>query len=154
MPNTGKRLVIGPGHQSREGWMSVDADPARGADFLATIPPFPAAVKAIVWDEIEWIHGITSLYPWEAAIVLREAHDILAPGGKLVLEQPDFLKARERVEWLFGDPGFRNPLHMNRWSYSQDSLCDLLRESGFSLMTILPAQYHKLERDFRVEAYA
>lgn len=148
------RLMIGPGQLRREGWKTLDADPNRGWDFVATIPPLPAAVKAIPWDEIEWIHGITSLYPWDGEQAVIEIFQVLAPGGRLTLEQPDFRQARARLEWVFGDAAeFKNPLLMNRWGYTPDSLTELLQRAGFAQIDILPARHHKPSRDFRVEAF-
>lgn len=145
------RLQIGPGLFGKPGWKSLDAD---AGDFIATIPPLPESVKAQEWDEIEWIHGITSLYPWDAAAVLKEIRAVLAPGGKLVLEQPDFDKAKHRPEWIFGDPTLGNPLHMNRWAYVPETLIDLLEAAGFIQMDLMAAQHHRPERDFRIEAFA
>jgi hypothetical protein len=104
------------------------------------------------WEEIELIHGITSFYPWEAETLLREIRQSLAPGGKLVLEQPDFRKC-DRVEWIFGGPEFQEPLHMNRWAYSPNSLEALLREVGFEHCRQMEAQHHMPNRDFRIEAW-
>ena len=148
-------LMLGSGIIKRDGWMTLDCNPSRHADFVATIPPLPDAVKAVAWDEIEWIHGVTSLYPWDAKQVLKELHAVLAPGGKLILEQPDAHKCHpcEHPEWLFGDPDLRDPLHMARWTYSPMHLQVLLERIGFSRVDILPAQHHLPERDFRAEAY-
>ncbi len=148
------RLMIGPGQFRRDGWMRLDVNPRYEPDFIGSIPPLPQAVKAIYWNEIEWIHGVTSVYPWDAEAVLGEIPPILAVGGKLTLEQPDFIKARERVEWLFGDGSFKNPWHMNRFAYTVETLTALLYKCGFSRFDVLPAQHHLPERDFRIEAYA
>jgi hypothetical protein len=137
----------------REGWKTLDANPAYAPDYLASIPPLPDVVRAELWQEIEWIHGITSLYPWDAATLLEEIRAVLVPGGKLVLEQPDLAKA-DRTEWMFGDPSLRNPLHMNRWGYTPYSLAAALEQAGYPSIEILPAQHHLPARDFRIEAMA
>jgi hypothetical protein len=147
------RLMLGSGVFKREGWKTLDCNPAYNPDFLAEIPPFPAGVWSACWDEIEWIHGVTSLFPWQADEALTHLHEFLAPGGKLVLEQPNFRMAKERVEWLFGDASLKQPMIMNRWAYTPESLTAALRKSGFQRVDILPAQHHLPERDFRVEAY-
>jgi predicted SAM-dependent methyltransferase len=138
----------------REGWKTLDADPRNRPDYLAAIPPLPEAVKGQRWEEIEWLHGITSFYPWDGAALLREIHDVLEPGGKLILEQPDFRKAIEKPEWLFGDALLREPLLMNRWAYTPESLMTALRKADFQRVDLLPAMHHNPARDFRLEAYA
>ncbi len=146
------KLMIGAGVHRREGWKALDADPKRGGDFVATLPPLPDAVKQIQWDEIEWIHGVTSLYPWEANQILSELQMILRVGGTLVLEQPNFNHAVSRIDWLFGDPVPKNPLHMNRWAYTPETLTALVLKAGFGQVRILAAQHHFPVRDFRLEA--
>lgn len=149
------KLLIAPGIHRREGWMALDADPSLGTEFTAIVPPLPASVKAIAWDEIEWVHGITSLYPWDAESIVREIHGVMRPGGKLTLEQPDFNKAKEHLEWIFGDAAeFRKPLLMNRWAYTPESLSKLLLSAGFMQIATMAALHHRPERDFRIEAIA
>lgn len=137
----------------RPGWKTLDAKGS--VDYLATIPPLPAEVKAVRWDAIELIHGIASFYPWDADKLLREIRSVLSPDGVLVLEQPDFILALQqggRVEWLFGDPEPRDPLHMVKWSYTPESLSDLLWRCGFRRVEVKPAVHHIPARDFRIEA--
>jgi predicted SAM-dependent methyltransferase len=146
------KLTIGPGVHRRPGWYSVEADKRKGGDFIATIPPLPTAVLSKQWEVIEWIHGITSVYLWDAMDLVKDFHSILAPGGKLVLEQPDFEMARCRVSWVFGDPTFLDPLHMNRWAYTPASLTELVHNAGFTDVRVLPPIFHVPDRDFRIEA--
>lgn len=156
------RLLLGSGPAKREGWYTLDANEAHQPNFRAAIPPIPEAVKAIQWDVIEWIHGVGSLYPWDAKEALAELRECLAPGGTLVLEQPDLSKVAAHLStdlslvWcLHGDPALQDPLHMNRWTYTQQELCKLLRSCGYSLTVVKPPQYHGAAwRDFRVEAKA
>jgi predicted SAM-dependent methyltransferase len=141
------------GPDSREGWKTLDAMKRPHIDYVATVPPFPSEVTAQQWSEVEWIHGIACLVPWEAEEAVREIYAMLAPGGKLTIETPDFNRAKASVLWTFGDPALKYPAHMNRWSYTPESLTELLRAVGFSRMDVLPAQTHHPARDFRVEAY-
>lgn len=143
-----------------EGWHTLDCNPNNGPNFLAAIPPLPKAVMLVKWDEIELIHGITSFYPWEARQLLIEIRGVLAQGGKLVLEQPDLNYVCDAiaigsgtVDWLFGDPQFWNPAHMNKWAYSPRSLAELLEACGFSHVLRTSALHHNPTRDFRMEAW-
>lgn len=151
------RLMLCAGSGRRPGWKTLDIS---GADFNATIPPLPPEVRAIQWDEIELIHGITSFYPWEAAKLLAEIQECLTSEGRIVLEQPnveyvlgDLASGRGALSWLFGDPHFQNPAHMNKWAYSPRTLRCMLEYCGFSLVDECPAQHHNPQRDFRMEAY-
>lgn len=142
------------GIHRRQGWFILDADPANNPDILASIPPLPEFVLQTQWDEIEWIHGISSLYPWDALAVLKQLRHVMSPEGVLILEQPHFNKLiqSERVSWFFGDPGPRNPLIMNRWAYTSFTLGAMLQEAGFTRWQPMEAQYHVPSRDFRIEA--
>src|SRR5512147_133063 len=147
------KLILCAGKTKREGWTTLDANPIHMPDILATIPPLPKEVFAYRWDEIELVHGITSFYPWQALQLLRELRDVLAPGGKLILEQPNLDKCWGELLWIFGDPSLREPLHMNRWAYNANSLMAMVLEAGFQHCNTAPAQYHVPSRDFRVEAW-
>jgi hypothetical protein len=153
--------MLCPGGIRREGWQTVDADPRSKAgvgypastspDFVACIPPLPDSVRAFQWQDIEWIHGITSLYPWQAAEVLKEIREILAPGGAFVLEQPDISKCYGNMRWIFGDPSPKDSLYMNHWGYTPESLSAILMEAGFNHIEVLEAKHHFPERDFRIQ---
>lgn len=149
----GNNLILCSGNMRREGWKTLDCNPAFEANYVAIIPPLPHTVKLQRWDEIEWVHGITSFYPWDAIEILTELRMALEINGKLVLEQPDFNKAIPKLEWIFGDPALKNPLHMNKWAWTPESLSKLLRDVGFSVVIVKPAKYHMPKRDFRIEAY-
>lgn len=153
------RLMLCAGEQRREGWKTLDARESKGLDVLATIPPLPPEVTGEKWDEIEWIHGIEVLYYWQVEETLRQLRAALNPDGVLVLEQPDAQQgARKILEddsfvwWMFGKSDYCDPLNMNRWAYTPESLTRALRVAGFTRIEVLPAQHHSPVRDFRVEA--
>jgi hypothetical protein len=169
--NSTMRLSIGSGLAKREGWITLDADPRSDADIIATIPPFPDLILARQWHEIEMIHIIEHFYRWEVEEVLRSIHSMLAPGGILVLEQPNILFAAKVIlgllppvpgtasgqcdMWpLYGDPSHKNPLYCHHWAYAPHTLIRLLVECGFEENRIIerPAKSHIPIRDFRLEA--
>lgn len=152
------RLLLFAGAVRRDGWVTLDGNPDRGCDITALVPPLPPEVTERRWDAVEWVHGIGSIYPWDAATLLAELRAVLSPDGVLMLEQPDaglvaqaMLLNPRFVWWMFGDPSFREPLHMNRWAYTPASLEAAVREAGFTRVDVVPPRRHP-ERDFRLEA--
>jgi hypothetical protein len=144
-------LMLCAGIHKRQGWVTMDGDPSTHPDICGIMPPLPLPISMVKWDRIEWIHGVGSLYPWDAEQVLRELRTVLKPDGVLILEQPNLEKC-ETPAWIYGDPTQHNPLIMNRWAYTPGSLIDLLEECGFSSAEVMTAQYHVPSRDFRIEA--
>lgn len=144
------RLMLGSGIFKREGWKTLDLNPAMHPDFIGRIPGTDIGDE--YWDEIEWIHGIGSVCPFDATRALDEIYEALKPGGKLVLEQPDFDCCKTQAD-LFGDPSLQNAEHMNRYAYTRRQLLEMVQIAGFKNPVILPAQHHVPERDFRVEAW-
>ena len=139
----------------REGWKTLDCK--TGADYVALVPPLPWQIRDQDWDEIELIHGIGQLYPWDAETLLKEIRAILKPDGVLILEQPNmgFLlvgAVGAPLEWIYGDPSLKDPLHMVKWGYSPQSLSALLSFCGFTRQELKPALHHIPARDFRIEA--
>lgn len=167
---TMNRLILCAGRQRREGWLTLDADARVKPNILASIPPLPEAVTSRQWAAVELIHGIEHFYLWEARELLQGLRGVLAPGGTLILEQPNIryaaqvlLGVREKPRghvdqfdmWpLYGDPRHRNQLFGHKWGYSPESLSDLLFECGFPAdgIKVCRARSHFPGRDFRVEA--
>ena len=167
------KLAIGSGKYGRQGWTTLDADPNSGAEIISTVPPLPHEVTSVKWQEIEMIHSLEHLYPWDAAQLLTEIRGVLVAGGRLTIELPDLAFAaavligqKERIPgtvsgqcdmWpIYGDPNHRNPLYGHRWGYTPQTLRQALEAAGFDPEGIshLPAQHHVPVRDFRMEAIA
>jgi hypothetical protein len=149
-------MKLAIGGENRPGWTTLGA---RVGDVIATIPPLPQSVTSQKWDVIEWIHGPASLYPWQLTELLPQLRDVLAPGGVLVMETPNAVRAAESmvqhielVRWMFGDPSYKDPLYMNCWAYTPETLSYELRTAGFKEIQIIRAFHHHPGRDFRIEA--
>lgn len=116
------------------------------------------------------VHFIEHLPVWQAEQLLAECYEALAPGGMLILEQPDIAYAARvllnEIEpphgepgqfdmWaLYGDPTHQDELMLHRWGYTPDTLTEMVAKCGFSSeeISIKPAMYHVPARDFRLEA--
>jgi hypothetical protein len=147
-----RKLILLAGADRRAGFQTLDMKGSH--DFIATVPPLPEAVKAISWDRIELIHGITQFYPWDAEVLVREIFDALRSGGTAIFEQPNLIECLRSgaVEWLYGDPSLKEPEHMVKWAYTGISLRSLMYKVGFKNVVIGRAQYHVPLRDFRLTA--
>lgn len=166
-----RKLSIGAGRNRKLGYQTVDIDPSVNPDFCCAVPPLPDEIKQWPWIEVEMFHAIEHLYLWDAQQLVSEVYQILEPGGKFVLEQPNIMFAAAVLlgvqppipgtaegqcdMWpLYGDPNHKNPFYCHRWGYSPRSLMDLLVGAGFDRAKIkeLPATSHIPIRDFRLEA--
>lgn len=161
------KLAIGE-RRRRSGWTTLDG--SGKPDILATVPPLPEQVTAQLWDEIEMIHVIEHFPLWEARDILLSCWQILKPGGKLVLEQPNIeyaakvLLGQERKPrghkdqfdmWpLYGDPSHKDRSYCHCWGYTPKTLTDELLRVGFNpdAISTLRARSHFPVRDFRIEA--
>lgn len=162
------KLNIGAGNKNIPGWLSVDADPATKPDILGTALSIPLPDESA--STVMAIHLLEHLHQWEAEPALREWFRLLAPGGLLILEMPDFLKFCKNIAdgvvgrkhpdqmgmWpAYGDPRDKNPLMCHKWAYWFDSLKPLVESIGFRSVKELPTQFHAIgrdHRDFRLEA--
>lgn len=149
-----RQLAIGI-RTKLDGWTTLDMSGA--PDILAAMPPLPAAARG-PWDRIEWIHGPG--YVPRAALVplLRELRAALAPGGVLVMEQPNIMICARNM--LAGEPeqmgllGFYGDSDHGRyaWGWTPRTLGAACVEAGFRKVAIRDAQHHVPARDFRIEA--
>ncbi|MGQ3124840.1 MAG: class I SAM-dependent methyltransferase [Variovorax sp.] len=152
------RLNIGCGAKRLEGYIGVDLVPEADVQADVRALPFPDGHA----DEILAVHVFEHLYRWESPAALAEWMRVLKPGGRLVLELPDILKVARYILtsedqrlglWgAYGDPGYREPLMAHKWGWSASELGCELRAAGFVKVKEKPVQFHKPQRDMRLEA--
>ncbi len=166
-----RNLLIGSGDWNWPDWVSVDGNPASGADYIALVPPLPDAVKRQRYDLILASHFIEHITKFEALALLKECYEILTPSGLLTLEQPNLTycckiilgeidppegRSREQfgLQGVFGRPDI-DPLMGHKWAYSPESLTDLVVEAGFyrENVSILSGKYHESLRDFQLTVF-
>jgi SAM-dependent methyltransferase len=166
-----RKLNLGCGDKLLPGYINVDTSPSRKGfvpDILADLRDLPFEPNSA--DEVLAVHVIEHFYAWETKELLMHWLNIIAPGGKLVLECPNLLTAAQtlvqdetlasdlsekrgqHVMWpLYGDPGWADPLMCHRWGYTPKSLICLLEECGYRNVRQEPAQFKKRDpRDMRI----
>lgn len=172
------RINAGSGRWTLDGWVNVDVarDPhaPRDPDIFADIRSIPLPDGCA--DELMAIHVFEHFYRWEVDALLKEWRRILKPGGKLVLEMPDIMKAAynllnnvvgdgRRVErgdqlgmWgIYGDPRAGNPYMCHKWGWTFKTIKPVIAAAGFGQIEEADTQWHRCGRkvrDFRVTARA
>lgn len=115
-------------------------------------------------DALMAIHLLEHFYEWEVRDVLTDWCRVLKPGGRIILEMPDVVKACKNIikgeslqmgMWpLYGDNTLKDPLMCHRWGWTFKTLKPYLQECGFHRVTEAPTEWHgrRQNRDFRLEA--
>jgi hypothetical protein len=165
------KLLLGAGNSRNtddrlQGYVTQDAVPGPGVDVVAVLPPLPETLRK-PWDEIMIIHMIEHLYPDAAVQLIAECHEVLAPGGRLILEQPNLNfcmrvvlgdlvppkgeALRFGLMGIFGEANGQ-PEMLHRWGYSPESLMAVLIAAGFAAehIAVETVQFHYAQRDFRL----
>jgi len=176
----GIRINVGCGFRVKDGYFNIDAIHSprspRAPELLYKFEfdkdgklskPIPLDDGCAV--EILAIHFFEHLYRWECDAVADEFHRLLKPGGKLILELPDFYKCCLNVvenrqgkkpeqlqrRGIYGDPTHKNVFMCHPWGWFAGELMEFLGKHGFTDMQHLPTEYHhsgKNFRDMRIEA--
>lgn len=162
------KLNLGCGNKNLEGYVNVDlVEERKGVkpDVLCDVRDLSGYFSDNVADEVLAVHILEHFYPWEVHDILKEWKRVLKPGGKIVIEVPDLMKAifhllanpenaRLSMWALYGNPRERDPLMCHKWGYNKQSLCMELHLAGFENFTQAPAQFKLKDlRDMRIEAY-
>jgi SAM-dependent methyltransferase len=83
-----KKLNLGCGTDTRDGWINLDSAALPGVDIIHDIESLPLPFKD---NEIDEILCQDILEHVEYIPVLKDLHRILAPGGKLHIRVPHFI---------------------------------------------------------------
>lgn len=116
-------------------------------------------------DEIFTSHTVEHFTRWESIDMFAQWYNILRPGGKLVIEMPDFKRC---ILWLFhpskkkrelarsqfyGNQWDRLEFETHRYVWSAKEIVRVLREIGFSTIAVSHhTETHYAGRDMRIEA--
>lgn len=161
------RLNVGAGGRRLKGYTGVDIVKRPGADIIAPAHKIPLADGSC--EEIIAIHIWEHFYRWQCDGVLKEWRRLLAPGGLLILELPNLIKACQNIlsgvegkhpdqlgMWAcYGDPRQEDEFMSHRWGWTPITLTAILRQQGFVDIVETVPEYHlagRENRDMRIEA--
>lgn len=99
------KLHLGAGDNVLDGWLNTDRDPGTGLVHLDVSRPFP--VTDASFDYVFAEHLIEHV-PYATALgMLREAHRVLAPDGRIRIATPDLRRLTGLLDDEGGDTGRR-----------------------------------------------
>lgn len=166
------RLHFGCGPVILDGYINVDGTPATNEVYVQNITgSFPIPDNTV--DEILSVHVIEHISRKDIPSMIKEWLRILKPGGKVVTEWPDMLKACREITknpkiltskdrkdikrtlfvFFYDDIRYDNPSMIHRWGYSEESLGEVFLENGFSRWISEPNKFAKSPNDSRIVAF-
>ena len=83
-----KKLHLGSGPNALPGWLNTDLHSSRAVAYLDLTETFP--LKSDIFDYVFTEHVIEHIGYSQGVEMLREAHRVLKPGGKIRVVTPDF----------------------------------------------------------------
>jgi predicted SAM-dependent methyltransferase len=141
------RLHLGCGNIRLDGFVNVDWRATGATDLVCDIRRLPYPDGSV--QRIETYHVLEHLSHADALDALREWHRTLVPGGRLVIECPDFDESvrrylagdDSRLEEIFGIRRFPGDEHKFGWNTRR--LCDALAGIGYrDVSAKAPTDYH------------
>lgn len=134
------RLNLGARNRAILGFLSVDIDPASGADVIADISSLPSYADGSV-SEIYASHCLEHFPHGKTIPILREWARVLKPGGVLYVAVPDFERAVELykisngfnqflLDLIWGGQEYEMAFHVAGFDFK--FLSSILRTAGFS----------------------
>jgi SAM-dependent methyltransferase len=121
-----RKLSLGCGYESREGWVNLDVADLPGVDVVHDLDDPPMPFENAVFDYIECVDILEHVRDLPA--VMREIHRVLAPGGRVRIEGPHFTS----YTWPT-DPTHRRAFAINTFEFfSKQSFREYYFDFAFS----------------------
>lgn len=169
------KLNLGCGTKFIEGYINVDVVRPKG-DLPTNATFIEDDIRALenfqnnVADEIVAFHVIEHIPVYDIEPTLIRWHDVLKPGGLVVVEQPCIMKScinflqiattKESnivynlgLKGIFGEPCPQNPWMEHKWGWTFETLAQQFRNAGFvNIQEHVPVTHMGPVRDFRLVA--
>ena len=152
------KLHLGCGNMHFPNYINIDFRKTPATDYVCNAVKLPFPSNSV--EVIETYHMIEHLPKDTFSKALRNWWDKLIPGGKLIIECPDFDRIvkeylegnEERLNNIFGLHRFKGDTHL--WGYNFYRLKKILEKCGYRVKKCIPQDYHRLQEPcMRVEAY-
>lgn len=173
---TSIKLNLGCGSKFIEGFVNVDVVRPQGnlpanANFVEDDIRSLDTFKENTVEEIVAFHLVEHIPVYDLEPTLIRWHDVLKPGGRVVVELPclrkscinflqvDTTKNPELVynlglKGLFGEPHPENTWMEHKWGWTFETLAQQFRNAGFvEIREEVPVTHMGPARDFRLAAY-
>jgi len=144
------KLHLGCGNNHKNGFINIDWRKTGATDIVCDMRELPYPNNSVIL--IETYHAIEHLPRHDFEKALKAWYRILKPGGRLVIECPDFdetvrkyLEGDEKqLDGIFGLQRFDGDYHL--FGYNTKRLTGLLKKYGFTDIQEMPPQdYHRNE---------
>jgi len=144
------KLHLGCGEQHFDGYVNIDWRKTSATDLVLDITKLPYPDNSI--KQIESYHVIEHLPRHNLQRALRDWYRVLNPGGKLIIECPDFDEIaklylagdEKQLDGIFGLQRFEGDYHL--FGYNKTRLSTILERAGFANIENKPPQdYHSIE---------
>lgn len=160
------KVNLGCGDKRMAGYVDVDCRAEVRPDVVSSVQNYLKTLPDSSVDEVIAHHILEHLGPGECEVLVAEIHRVLKPGGKLIVECPDFARAIQRyskgqIAWwqlkqvVYGGPAGADAGLGHRWGWGLKEMESLLVKVGFNPVVSETPQAHgpeKVERDFRLVA--
>lgn len=143
----GLKLHLGCGEKRMDGYINVDMRKTPAVDLLLDVSRLPFPDNSA--SRVETYHLIEHMPRNQALSALREWLRVLEPGGKLVIECPDFDSAAreylagnaQRLDSIYGLQRFPGDTHFFGYNFSR--LKEALEAAGGRMVLLKAAEdYH------------
>jgi predicted SAM-dependent methyltransferase len=152
------KLHLGCGSTYRPGFVNVDINAKGATDVLGDALRLPFREEAV--GRIEAFQVIEHFDLVHCRYLLAEWFRVLAEGGVLIVETPDFERTlrkfvksdpasqRATIQWMFG---IDSPGLAHKTGFTRELMADTLKEAGFVDVRWRRQETHRYEEGIRVE---
>ncbi len=169
------KLNLGAGSKFIDGYINVDlvrpqGEIPQGSVFVEDDVRSLEKFKENTVESIMAFHLVEHIPVYDLEPTLIRWHEVLAPGGHVVVEVPCLIKSCVNVLQMltskepgifynlgllgiYGQPDPKNPYMEHKWGWTFDTLAQQFRNAGFvNVREETPLTHMKTPRDFRLVA--